>query len=87
MDKSTVIQCHFCKKKLINVIARDTHNTVTKVEVNCPFCGGTSGELKFEGQLFCGPIGIDESVNPTSIINIDYNDNKDLIVRISKRGK
>ncbi len=81
-----VIKCGDCNKSLFNVSFTENGKLeFTFKQTKCPFCGGHSFEKTFTGPLSIGPIGMDESVSPTTIDNIDSISSTIFEVKVKKR--
>lgn len=79
MENPKKIKCADCNKNLMNYwIHSPDVQEVKTVICNCPFCGGSSFKVDICGKFWYGPIGKDESSNPTTVLNIDYNDKENL---------
>jgi hypothetical protein len=66
------IKCSDCNKPLIHyrVVVPDAP-LAHKLQATCPFCNGQSFVHEVKGHIYTGPIGKDESVNPTQILDIE----------------
>lgn len=80
------VKCGDCRKGLFNVSFSGEDDKVTTFEqTTCPFCGSKSFQKEFMGRLSIGPIGLDESVNPTTIVDIESVSNTIFKVKVKKR--
>lgn len=76
------IYCSDCSKPLMNFIEspKNQENKTHAIQpIECPFCGGSSLVKRFKGNYHYGPIGKDESINPTTILSyevLSYDKNK-----------
>ena len=68
------LRCMDCNKPLMNIwITVPKADFVFKNKASCPFCDGESREETVNGLFHYGPIGRDESNDPTLVDNIDTN--------------
>lgn len=74
----TTLNCSSCQRGLMHVLHWadvDDPNLSMIIFATCPFCGGQSDNFKSTGLNKTGPIGSDESNNPTMIFNIETLEN------------
>lgn len=80
------VKCGDCRKGLFNVsYTEGGTRTFTFEQTTCPFCGSKSFQKEFTGPLSIGPIGTDESVNPTTIVDIESISSVTFKVKVKKR--
>ncbi len=81
------LECAYCNKPLMNFMFTKANPTlITKVKASCPFCGKYSFTKELIGGFAFGPIGRDESSNPTKIIDVDYQGTDFCNFKVEKNG-
>lgn len=65
------IECRDCAKKLMHWFYTKRGQDKFRIMAKCPFCHGASFWVDIDGKFAYGPIGKDESVNPTKIVSMD----------------
>lgn len=79
------ICCDSCQKKLLNYAITAPHEPVQHVLIAmCPFCEGESEAKVINGLMSLGPIGKDQSVNPTRLGETDLSDKGVWQIRVEK---